>query len=132
MAYTVTRYSSQSQFTTVIHFSPDTDVPDHCTSSVSAHGGLVHVVMKVRSLTVVGVTTSLVRNSPKLVTLHLFASIIDTNTKCFNATLRKMVWNGRLFTSTRDVLHTFSFWDYVSQIVLLKRGIDFRSLWYCS
>ena len=29
----------------------DTDVPDHFITSVSAHGGLVHVVMDVKSLT---------------------------------------------------------------------------------
>ena len=49
--------------------SINTDVPDDFMTSVSAHGGLVHVVMFARSLTVEGVT-SLVRNSPKLITLY--------------------------------------------------------------
>ena len=41
--------------------SPDTDVPDNFMTSVSAHGGLLHVSMRVRSLTIEGIT-SLVRN----------------------------------------------------------------------
>ena len=39
-------------------------------TSVSAHGGLVHVTLRVRSLTVKGLSL-LMRNSPKLTTLGL-------------------------------------------------------------
>ena len=49
------------------------DVPDKFMTSVSAHGGLVHVAMEVRSLTADGITY-LVSNSPKLTTLHLRTS----------------------------------------------------------
>ena len=45
--------------------SPHTDVPDDFMTSVSAHGGLVHVVLSVRSLTIEDIK-SLLRNSPKL------------------------------------------------------------------
>jgi len=39
-------------------------------SSVSAHGGLVHVVLRVRSVISEGVTI-LLMNSPNLMTFHL-------------------------------------------------------------
>ena len=44
-------------------------------STISAHGGLVHVVLCVRSVTSEGVTV-LVRNSPNLLMLH---AAIDDN-----------------------------------------------------
>ena len=53
-----------------IHSLDHTKVPDHFMTSVSAHGGLVHVVMSVQSLTFEGII-SLVRNSPKLITLYV-------------------------------------------------------------
>ena len=37
--------------------------------SISAHGGLVHVVFNIRSITIEGIAT-LVANSPNLVTFH--------------------------------------------------------------
>ena len=46
-----------------------TSVPDTFMSAISAHGGLVHVVFNVRSVTVEGITV-LVTNSPKLITFH--------------------------------------------------------------
>ena len=57
-------------------------------TSVSAHAGLV---MKVRFLTVEGVT-SLVRYSPKLITLHLYTIIAITcvDEKYLN-TLKKLI-----------------------------------------
>ena len=63
--------------------STHTDVPDHFMTSVSAHGGLVHVVMIVEHLTFKGVT-SLVQNSPKLIKLHLCVtgSAAKTYTSC--------------------------------------------------
>jgi len=78
--------------------SPHTDVPDHFMNSVSAHSGLVHVVMKVRSLTIEGIT-SLVRSSPKLITLCLCVSTIDADVEYFNATLNKLFQNRKLFTA---------------------------------
>ncbi|XP_065882290.1 uncharacterized protein [Dysidea avara] len=47
-----------------------TDIPDNFMSSLSAHGGLVHVVLCVRSVTSEGITV-LVVNSPKLMTFHV-------------------------------------------------------------
>ena len=54
------------------------DVPDNFMMSVSAHGGLVHVVMDEASLTTEG-NTSPVMNSAKLITLYLCAIRLDRN-----------------------------------------------------
>jgi len=56
--------------------SPYTDVHDEFLTSVSAHGGLIHVTMSVRSLKNEG-ATCLVRNSPKLITLDLYTMTAD-------------------------------------------------------
>jgi len=79
-------------------YSPHTDVPDDFITSVSAHGGLVHVVMEVKSLTVEGIT-SLVRNSPELITLDLLQmSVVDVSLDNFNCSLKKMFSRRKLFT----------------------------------
>jgi len=46
----------------------DGDLPDEFLQAISAHGGLVHVVFSVKSVTIKGVT-SLVKNSSDLMTL---------------------------------------------------------------
>jgi len=63
-------------------------------ASVSSHGGLLHVVMMVRSLTAEGIT-SLVRNSPKLITLDLRAIDIhhkDVDVDFFSPKLKAIFW----------------------------------------
>ena len=79
-------------------YSPHTNVPDKFMTSVSAHGGLVHVDMMVKSLTVEGIK-SLVRNSPKLVTLDLLQkSALGVNVESFNAALKILFQKRKLFT----------------------------------
>ena len=51
--------------------SKDTDLSDAFLSTISAHGGLVHVVLYVNSVTKKGVC-GLVQNSPKLMGFHAF------------------------------------------------------------
>ena len=51
-----------------------TKVPDNFMTAISAHGGLVHVVLSVRSVTSEGVA-ALVRNSPNLLTFHAIVYI---------------------------------------------------------
>jgi len=68
-------------------------------TSISAHGGLVQVVMIVQSSTAEGIS-SLVRNSPKLITLYVSAQTIHClSVENFNATLKEMFCNRRLFTA---------------------------------
>jgi len=106
--------------------SEDTDIPDVFLTSISAHGGLVHVVMRVRSLTFDGIT-SLVRNSPKLITLYLCVSFLDVKEENFNATLKKLFGNRRLFTA--GLYNLMDFWRNGSREVLLEQGTDLIPLW---
>ena len=79
-------------------FSPATIVPDDFMASVSAHGGLVHVVMKVGYLKANSIM-SLVSNSQNLITLHLCANALDVESvKNFDAKLKKIFWKRKLFT----------------------------------
>ena len=100
--------------------SRNTDLPDHFMTSVSAHDGLVHVVMRVKSLTFEGIT-SLVRNSPKLITLHLYAYNVNGNVENFNASLKKMFCNRKLFTTGHYMLNSYN--------ILREQGSDLLPLW---
>ena len=98
--------------------SSHTDISDNLLTSISAHGGLVHVVMMIRSLIVDG-TTSLVRNSAKPITLCfcICEDVTEATQEKFNTTLKETFWNRKLFTVgyckierrnddiLRDVLH---------------------------
>ena len=103
-----------------------TDVPDEFLTSVSAHGGLVHVVMIVRSSTAEGIT-SLIRNSHKLITLYVFAETIHRlSVENFNATLKEMFCNRRLFTAGHYICgkHIRNL-----DIRLWEQGADLLPLW---
>jgi len=67
-------------------------------TSVSAHGGLVHVVMKVQTLKVDSIT-SLVRNSPQLIILHLSADLCTVGYVGMDVSLKKKFSNRKLFTA---------------------------------
>ena len=56
--------------------SPDTVIPDTFMSSVSAHGGLVHVFLSVASVSVEGISV-LIENSPKLMTFQSILELCD-------------------------------------------------------
>ena len=105
--------------------SINTDVPDDFMTSVSAHGGLVHVLLDVWSLTVEGIT-SLVRNSPKLITLYLKIRS-DVGFKHLDATLKTMFSNRKLFTTGYCGImdNRYSASDHV----LCKISTDLVSLW---
>ena len=96
-------------------------------TSVSGHGGLVHVIMFVSCLTVDGVT-ALVSNSPKLKTLHLHVSIMDANVLKFNSTLKKIFWNRRLFIDGHYKYDNA--WYGFSRDVLWEQNTDLFPLWY--
>ncbi|XP_065907093.1 uncharacterized protein [Dysidea avara] len=105
--------------------SQNTDLPDHFMTSVSAHGGLVHVVMSVKSLTFEGIT-SLVRNSPKLITLYLRAYNVNGNVENFNASLKKMFYSRKLFSTGHYMLNNY---EHVVHAVLRGQGSDLLPLW---
>ena len=103
-----------------------TDVPDHFMTSVSAHGGLIHVVMDVRRLTFEGII-SLVRNSLKLITLDLCVEAKHLDVENFNASLKQMFWNRKLFTTGHYRMTDID--EFTDKVVLSKQGVDLLPLW---
>ena len=101
--------------------APFNDVPDYFVTSVSAHGGLVHTVMDVQLLMAEDII-SLVRNSPKLITLYL--RIRDGNMENFNIILKKLLCKRTLFTAGYCSVN-----DGRSVNVLQSQGTDLLSLW---
>ena len=114
--------------------SPRTDVPDDFMTSVSAHGGLVHVVISVWSLTVDGITF-LVKNSPKLITLFIILSLYDVkdsspemlDTLEINATLKRMFWHRKLFRV--GCYSMIRAQNTEIESVLTKQDTDLTKLW---
>ena len=89
-------------------------------TSVSAHGGLVHVFMMVRSLTAEGIA-SLMRNSPKLMTLYLNPKTFSgTCKKSFNATLKTTFHKRKFFTADHYVLVDKSTYDFSNLEFMLQ------------
>jgi len=92
-------------------------------TSVSAHGGLVHVIMMVRSLTAEGIT-SLVMNSPKLIKLcfNLNRSVVFNVMNC-NTELRKKFRHRKLLSADLYSLSS----DIIEDVLC---DTDLRPLWY--
>jgi len=73
-------------------------------SSVSAHGGLVHVFLSVSSVSVVGISV-LIENSPKLITFQNYSEICDKNGRTlvenellqFELVLKQKYYHRKLF-----------------------------------
>jgi len=105
--------------------SPDTVVFNDFMTSVSAHGGLVHVVMMVRCVRVRGLT-SLLRNSPKLITLYLHVSVLDVDAEHANLLLNKLFWERRFLTA--GCYKLFVSWVRKARDVLWKQGTDLLPL----
>ena len=73
-------------------------LPDDFMASISSHGGLVHVVLHVRSLTSEGIIV-LLKNSPNLLTFHAFSDsdAFEFLDQDLEATLLVMISNQKLF-----------------------------------
>jgi len=109
--------------------SKDTHISDNFSTSVSAHGGLVHQVMKVQPVTVESIT-SLVRNSPKLITLHLSVGIIqhvDRYVRTFNNAIKKMFCRRKLFSSGHFIVYLGSRGSLSD--ILWQQGVDRFPVW---
>ena len=108
--------------------SPQTDVTNDFMTSVSTHGGLVHVVLHVRSFQVEGIT-SMVRNSPNMITLCCYSSIrLRATVRRCKAKLKKIFRNRALFTAGHCEVVEYPGYDNL-QNVLHERGTDLFSLW---
>ena len=74
------------------------NLDDNFMNTVSAHGGLIHVVFFVGSVTGHGIAT-LIKNSPNLLTFGLREQGEDNYLRLLGATLQKKFVNRKLFTS---------------------------------
>jgi len=106
--------------------SSQTNVPDNFMISVSVHGGLVHVVMMIRSLTAKGITC-MVRNSPNMITLCCEICERATVERC-NTTLKNIFKNRAQFTAGHYEIAEYLDYDHV-QNVLYEQGTDLFSPW---
>jgi len=95
----------------IIAGESNTHIPDIFMETVSAHGGLAHVIIGVDSVSIKGIT-SLVGNSPKLLTCVVGAEHFITDNeelnrgtiKNFNSSLQQKFLNRKLFTLGRFTL----------------------------
>ena len=101
--------------------SPFIDVPDDFMASISSHGGLVHVVMCVRYFTTEGVT-SLLRNSPELLTFFLIVCLWDEKLDVLDIKLKKLFSKRQLFTGG-DYIVVFNQYTMLDQEYTLWRQI---------
>jgi len=103
-----------------------TDVPDDFMTTVSAHGGLVHVAMEVRSLTADGIKF-LVNNSPKLTTLHLRLRRNVTG-KVDEGMLKIRFSNRKVFTCTPGYCN-INYSQYSLSCLLQQQKTNCAPLW---
>ena len=96
-------------------------------SSISAHGGLLHVVLYVRSVTSEGVTV-LVVNSPNLLTFHSFIDTFELLDQDLKAALTKKTANRKLFKGgSYEVGEIHS--HFCTELRLNNPHVDLESLW---
>ena len=117
--------------------SAHSDLLTEFMTTISSHGGLVHVMLRVKSVTSEGVS-GLIRNSPKLMTFHVILSgeISSGNDKLslseFEAGLREQYPNRPLFVMGRYLLAQH--YNLGPKFILrayeeLQMNTDYFSLW---
>lgn len=111
-----------------------TDIPDSFMDMISMHGGLEHLILSVRLVTVKGIYT-LIKNSPNLISFCVFVSqpLYNENgrklqSKDFKAKVKKEFCHHKLFTAGafRLAVGNQFFYQYD---VLSELNTDLNSLW---
>jgi len=104
-------------------YLPHTDIPDNFMTSVSANGGLTHVIMLVSSLTIEG-RKSLIRNSPKLIILTLDAFKEDQKENIVE--IQKIFYSRRLNSNCHCSFLPSCYWDCITRH---EQHTDFFPAW---
>ena len=105
---------------------------DTFLQSISAHGGLVHVVLSAITLYDDGIT-GLIENSPNLITCHLYACVRSSdpdyrlNMRDFIMTLKSNFHDRKLFTCGSFKLATVS--HQAINNILVRGNMDIISFW---
>jgi len=123
----IQHYSLEQVYITL--FNQRSSIPDTFLQSISGHGGLVHVVLLARYLSIEGIT-ALINNSPDLLTCHIYTKSLTTgatlNASNLSGSLRKKFRSRKLFTHG-----SFQLTKDNSAIGnnLVERHMDVMSLW---
>ena len=105
---------------------------DTFLQSISAHGGLVHVVLSAITLYDDGIT-ALIENSPNLITCHLYAHVRSShpdykmNKRDFTMTLKRTFCGRKLFTCGSFQLSSLS--HQAINNILVQGNMDIISFW---
>ena len=111
-----------------------TDIPDSFMNMISSHGGLEHMILSVRSITIRGIYT-VINNSPNLMSFCAFINqpLCNDNgrkvqLKDFKAKVKKEFCHNKLFMvgTFRVAVGNQFFWQYD---VLAELNTDLNSLW---
>jgi len=112
------------------------DLPNTFLSAISAHGGLVHVVLSGGSVTSDGITT-LIKQSPQLLTFHVYVHYVNPDDfsfdiKDFKSILKIAFSERKLFSSgsfkiIRNILNIPHGWDFSDH--LLEQNMNLTSFW---
>jgi len=105
-----------------------TVVPDDFMTSVSAHGRLIHVVLRVWSIAAMDLT-SLIRNSPNLITLDVHTNLVRQlcgSLQEFNVSLRKVC---NKTCGHYLVQYSNAYSDPIELKMLHEQGTDLLPLW---
>ena len=113
----------------VFIFSKSLELPDSSMVSMSAHGGLVHVILLVKSVTLTGIE-ALIGNSPSLITFHIYYAGGLCMPREFNLKLKKRYAHRKLFLCgsfcfIRDDVRVFSELDDM----FVWRNMNFVTVW---
>ncbi|XP_065912364.1 uncharacterized protein [Dysidea avara] len=110
---------------------PKVAFPDSFMSTLSAHGGLIHVIMSVDFITQTGIAT-FIENSPSLITFHVYIRsdfwCISSN---FRSRLKEKYSNRKLFLCGSYHLEKGTIGSSELHIQMVQRNVDFISLWSC-
>jgi len=93
------------------------DITEVFLGSISAHGGLVHVILDVNSVTGGGIT-ALIKNSFNLLTFHIYVKSIEGLD--LQVTLKEMFHNRKLFTTGGYKLVKERYYEYEQHTNLLS------------
>ena len=108
--------------------SRSTDLDDKFIDSLSAHGGLVHVVLLVNSMTTNGIA-SLIKNSPNLLTCLLgFCKKNEKHLNSLSTSLGKKFGHRKLYTSGLSLIRQVKNNDSVTGAEWLQ-NTNLLTLW---
>jgi len=105
-------------------------VPDNFMITLSAHGGLEHVIMSVKIVTHTGIA-ALIGNSPNLITCHVYSRGL-CGPRCFRLKLKKKYACRKLFLCGSYCFVKRRHTAYEIYNLAMQFTMNFVSLWSCS